>query len=221
MQHRVGRMDPQLARSLGRTQNCRPLAQPLCISANSSVCRLRYEIRANQIVNGRIALGLDAFQQVAPPGLKVIDPTLHLESIAAQLRNPERRFPPVVHQRLHRNLGPLIRTLTMRQQRSCNRVMAVRKDVGLNANLVAHGPFGGKPATIHLRRDSFNNDAFASIRSDLSSWLYHVLQDSLCFVLLKSFNRSRSIFVAHHFVLLLLDQALDKGQLSDARSPSN
>ncbi len=165
MQHRVGRMDPQLARSLGRTQNFRPLAQPLCISANSSVCRLGYEIRANQIVNGRIALGLDAFQQVATPGFKVIDPSLHLVSIPAQFRNSKRSFPTVVHEWLHRNLCPLIRTLTMGQKRSCNRVVAVRKDVGLHANLVAHGPFGGETATVYLRRDSFNNDASAPIRS--------------------------------------------------------
>ena len=84
------------------------------------------------------------FSRSPAPGLEMIDPALHLKSIAAQLGYAERSRPAVVHQRVHGNFDPLLRALAMRQQRRGNRVVAVGENIGLDAHLVAHGALGGK-----------------------------------------------------------------------------
>ena len=165
MQHWIGRMDPEFARLSCRTQNRRALAQPHRISAQCSPGSLVYKLRANQVIDSRIALCLDAFQQVASPGFKVIHPSLNFVPVASQLADPKRRFPPIVHQRFHRNLRPLVGALPVRKQRSRNRIMAIRKDVGFNVHLIADGPFSRETPAIHLWGNSFNDDASASVRS--------------------------------------------------------
>ena len=51
----------------------------------------------------------------------------------------------------------------MSEQRSCNGVVAIRKDVCFYPHLVAHGALCREAATVYLRCDSFDNDAPASI----------------------------------------------------------
>ncbi len=109
-------MDPELARPFARAQNRSALAQPDRISAQCSPGSLVYKLRSNQVIDSRIALRLDAFQQVASPGFKVIHPTLNFVPIASQLADPKRRFPPVVHQGFHRNLRPLVGAFPVCQQ---------------------------------------------------------------------------------------------------------
>ena len=74
----------------------------------------------------------------------MIDPALHLVAVSAQLRHAKRRIPAVVHERLHRNLGPLVGALAVREQRSGNRIVAIGEDIRLDADLIADGAFGGK-----------------------------------------------------------------------------
>ncbi len=51
----------------------------------------------------------------------------------------------------------------MRQQRCGDGVVAVGKDVGFHAHLVAYGALYRKPSAIDRGGDSFNDDALASV----------------------------------------------------------
>ena len=78
MQHWIGRVDPQgRRRSLSCAKNARSLLQPFMVRTRSPRSRRSHHFGADQIIDERVALGGDAFQQIAPPGLKMIDPPLH------------------------------------------------------------------------------------------------------------------------------------------------
>jgi hypothetical protein len=117
------------------------------------------------LADRRVALRLDALEQIPVPGLEVVHPPLYLENVTANFAHAERSRPAIVavHDRLHGNLDPVIRALAARQQGRGNRVVAVGKDVRFHMDLIAHRPLHRKPAAIDRRRDSFNHDALASI----------------------------------------------------------
>src|ERR1700683_3709465 len=94
----------------------------------------------------------------------MIDPSLHLESVAAQPADPECCGPAVVDEQAQWNLDPLAGAFPMREQRGGDGVVAVGEDVGFNADQIAHGAFCGESASVHFGGDSFNDDAPASIR---------------------------------------------------------
>ena len=166
MQLRIGGVDAQILRLLAGAQHHCPLRKPDGVGTKGATGGFRNQIGANQVVHRRIALRLDALQQVAPPGFKMVDPALHLEAVAAHFAHAERARPAVVavHNGVHGDFDPMIGTLAMRQQAGGNGIVAVSKDVGFHANQVANGAFCGETSAIDGGGDAFKNDAFASVR---------------------------------------------------------
>ena len=121
------------------------------------------EVRADQVVDGGVGLGLDALEQVATPGLEVIDPALDLEAVAADFFGAEAGGPAVVFHGAHGDFGPVIRPLAMHEQGCGNQVVAVGEDVGFHADLVAHGALGGEAPAVHFGGDGFDDYATASV----------------------------------------------------------
>jgi hypothetical protein len=120
------------------------LVEPFGIGSKCAARSRIYQVCANQVVDRRIGFSLDAFQQIAAPGFKVVDPTLHFEAIVAQFFHAECSRPAVVHQGLHGYLGPLIRTFAVNQQRGGDRVVPVGEDICFHADLIAQSAFCGE-----------------------------------------------------------------------------
>ena len=81
-----------MRRSLGSLPERRTDAWWRSHSASALVARAAaasIKIGTDQVVDGGIAFGFDALKQVAVPGLKVVDPALNFESVAAQLADAE------------------------------------------------------------------------------------------------------------------------------------
>ena len=117
MQHGVGGVGAKLFAALCRSAGSWRVAKPVGVGARGACRGLIDEIGADEVVDRRVAFGLDALEQIAAPGFKVVDPALDLESVAAQLADAKCCGPAVVDQWAHGNLGPLVRAFAVSEQR--------------------------------------------------------------------------------------------------------
>src|SRR6185437_14137487 len=89
--------------------------EPGGVSAGRA-CRSGFnEVGADEVIDSRVGLGLDALEQVAMPGFEMIDPALDLEAVAAKFSHAEHGEPAVVDQRLHGDFDPVSGSLSMRK----------------------------------------------------------------------------------------------------------
>jgi len=150
---------------IGKAKEVGALLEPCSISGSGALCCCGDEIGADEVVYVRVGLRGDALEQVAMPGLEVIDPAEHLEAVPAQLgyAKPARPAVVAVDDGEHGNFNQLIGALVARDQRRGNGVVTVGEDVRLDQDHVAHGTLGRELAAIDGGGDGFNHDALASV----------------------------------------------------------
>ena len=159
----IGGMDAQRLGFLTGAQNGGTLLEPQGIRAGGTGGSLRDEIGADEIVDRRIGFGMDALQQIATPGLKMIDPALDLEGVSTQLGDAECAEPSIVDEGLHGNLDPVGGALAPGKQGGGDGVVAIGEDVGLNADLIAYGSLCREASAVDFGGDAFDDDASATI----------------------------------------------------------
>ena len=98
------------------------------------------------------------------PAQKVIDPRFDREKVMTEFFDRQLRPPAVVEQRHHSHFAMFRLALRAVQHHRRQHVVAVRKDVGLDLDDVANDALCRKAAVIHDRRNTFNDDAAASVK---------------------------------------------------------
>src|SRR5713226_4181667 len=107
--------------------------------------------------------GLDAFGELAAPGLEGVDPGLDREAVPSQLGDRELGPPAVVAQRDHRHLGPVRLAVVPVPDDASERVLTVGDDVRLDGHLLARGSPGRKPPGVDFGRDRLDGDPSPAI----------------------------------------------------------
>ena len=159
----IGGMEAERFGLLTRTKNGGALSQELGVCAGCTSRRLSDEIGADQIIDRRVGFSLNALQQIATPGLEVIDPALHFETVPAHVADAKCSGPTVIDKGLHGNLDPLVGALAMSLQRSGDGVVTVGEDVGFNSYQIAYGSFRREATAVDFGGDAFNDDPHSTV----------------------------------------------------------
>ena len=151
---------PLRDRAVGRLVEC--LDRRLQAPAGIALGRLGGavdEVAAFEKIDLDMLPGIGLLQEVAPPGLEIVDPGLDRVAVARVAIDRERPAPAVVVDEGHRGDAPVGLFLRAPEQAGGDLVVAVGDDVGGHLHRVADLALDRKPAAFDLRRHRLDQEA--------------------------------------------------------------
>jgi hypothetical protein len=141
------------------------------------------------------------------PAEEMIDPGVDREEVMAELLDRELGAPPVVDERRHARFAMLRITLVTMEHDGGDDVVTVRENVGLDHRDVTSDALRGKASIVDGWRNTFNDDASASVESgsghELASCELHAsAQRTLCGDRIVQFQKPLSVAAHRENVLV-------------------
>ena len=119
------------------------------------------KLGADQEIDAHVLIRGHPLLEIAAPTLPRVVPRLDRVTEDAEPVHGERGTPPIVAERLHRQVAPAPVTFMLEEKAGGQRFVSMRVYVRLDHDRLAHHPFDREPSAVDLWLHTFDNDAAA------------------------------------------------------------